>query len=183
MIVGITGRKRSGKSTAAVVFEQQGYRLYALAGPIKEACRVLFGWTEERIEHGKETVDDRWGLSPRRAMQLLGTEVFREWMPTQVTGFPGSFWVQRMAAAYEDEMFRGAGLMVVPDVRFPDEARAIQSLGGLVLRIERGDLPTDDHASEQQVDAVVEDGRLWNDGSVTDLWAGVTAWAVENSLF
>lgn len=50
MIIGITGHARHGKdSTADIIVSNFGYRKHALADVMKEACRVIFGWTDEYL--------------------------------------------------------------------------------------------------------------------------------------
>ena len=76
MIVGVTGYKRSGKDIVAAVFVNlYGFRKYEFARPMKEACAAIFGWGEDELYGSKkEWIDPRWGISPRQALQHLGTE-------------------------------------------------------------------------------------------------------------
>lgn len=166
MIIGITGYKRSGKDTAARVFEAHGYVRYAFADPIKIACMSLFDWSSEFIEAKKEDVDPRWGISPRRAMQLLGTEVFRAAVPDMVPGFTRTFWIDRMVEKYNR---LGKPDMVVSDVRFPDEAMKIYELGGAMVRIDRAGLYSDGHESEAHIPHIPVDYVIENDGTSIDL--------------
>jgi hypothetical protein len=163
MIIGITGLKRSGKDTLAARFTAKGWTRYALADPIKEACMALFDWTPERIEIGKEVADERWGISPRRAMQVIGTEVFRRALPDMIPGFIDDFWISRMRMEYE----KCGGDMVVPDARFPDEAEAIRGLGGKIVRVYRPRSgKADPHPSESLVDSIDCDYAIYNDGPI-----------------
>lgn len=164
MIVGITGLKRSGKDTLAACSVERGWKRYALADPIKEACKALFDWTPERIELMKETTDERWGISPRRAMQVIGTEVFRLALPDMIPGFTDAFWIERMRMEYGrcDDM-------VVPDVRFPDEAQAIRDQGGKIIRIYRPGSKKDPHPSEAMVDSIKYDYAIVNEDSEAEL--------------
>jgi len=79
-IVGISGRKRSGKDTAAdILCEEYGYEKYSFADPIKAACKEVFGFDNEQVRGSrKENTDPYWGFSPRDAMQVFGTDAFRE---------------------------------------------------------------------------------------------------------
>ena len=164
MIVGITGLKRSGKDTLAGCFVERGWKRYALADPIKEACKVLFDWNSARIEEMKEVTDERWGISPRRAMQVIGTEVFRRALPDMIPGFIDGFWIERMRAEYLLDC-----RMVVPDVRFPDEAQAIRDLGGKIIRVYRPGSKRDPHPSEAMVDSIEYDHAIANAGDLREL--------------
>lgn len=167
MIVGITGYKRSGKDTLAQAFVAAGWERYALADPIKAACSVIFDWTPAEIEDRKEITDPRWGISPRRAMQVIGTEVFRRALPDMIPEFVDKFWIQRMRWEYE-KLYHAH--MIVPDVRFEDEAQAIRELGGYIVRVERpGAQRRDPHPSETGVDDIKPDYTVLNEGNAADL--------------
>lgn len=171
-IIAIAGHKRSGKSTvAAHLRDRYGFQVIALADPIKAACREIFGWTTEHTDGAlKETIDERYGLSPRQAMQHLGTE----WGQFGLSGaFPRfaerterGLWVRRLLAGI-------SGDVVVPDVRFLHEAGALGERGAVIWRICRPDCRGDAHASEAEVDRIAADAEIENCGTLADLLARV----------
>ena len=70
MIIGIAGYARHGKdSTADAIVKYFGFKKYALADVMKDACRIIFGWDERHL-YGelKDVVDPRFGVSPRHAL-------------------------------------------------------------------------------------------------------------------
>jgi hypothetical protein len=148
VIVGIAGKKRAGKDTVASILQAKDpdqVRCIHLADPIKHAVRSWFGWTSEHTDgHLKETVDPRWLITPRLAMQLLGTDVARQLHP--------DIWVR---CALARVAIFGNRIVLIPDVRFTNEARAIRQEGGLVLRIyrDRTDRHGDEHPSEMEMDS------------------------------
>ena len=76
-IIGFLGKKHSGKDTAGkYMIEKHGFKRYAFGDPVKEICKILFNLTREQltIPELKETIDKRWGLSPRQMFQRIGTE-------------------------------------------------------------------------------------------------------------
>jgi len=165
-IIGFTGRKRSGKDTAAEALHPFGYESLSFAFLIKEMLGVMLehqGATDEEI-HGMLYGDYKevptpllGGKTPRHAMQTLGTE----WGRALISD---SIWV--------DATLRAAlqvPLVVIPDVRFPNEVKAIQDHGGLVVRITRAGAVVDDHDSERFIDELEVDFELENDGTVEDL--------------
>src|SRR5438552_1596949 len=98
------------------------------------------------------------GKTPRWAMQSIGTEWGRNLIG-------GEIWVNAWKRAIE-----GYPLVVVDDVRFPNEAQAIKDAGGLLLRVIRPDQDNGGnlvHASEVQ-DFVVH-ATVYNRGSLSDL--------------
>jgi hypothetical protein len=144
-VVGISGRKRCGKDTAAdILCEEYGYEKYSFADPIKSACREIFGFDDDQLYGSKkEDPDSYWGFSPREAMQVFGTDSFRD-------HFGSDIWVRRLFQRLRLWLPRRA---VIPDVRFPNEVEAIQNIGGRVIRIDASvRLGSDDtHPSESSL--------------------------------
>lgn len=160
-VVALTGAAGSGKSTAAeYLIRHHGYERVKFAGPLKDMCRAI-GLTEDHIEgHLKEVPCDMLcGKTPRYLMQAVGTELGRNLIGED---FWILLWLHRVV---------GAKRVVVDDCRFPNEAGAVRSLGGVIIKLEgRGGI-AGGHESEKgcgTYDAIVE-----NDGCVTDLYAGV----------
>lgn len=168
MIIGLGGLANSGKSTAASYLAREyGFARVRFAGPLKAMVRgylVTIGTPLDRIERmiegdlKEEPCDAFCGRSPRYALQTCGTEWGREMIAPD-------FWTRAWRLAVEAEFGRGAPGIVAEDVRFPEEAEAIRSLGGRVIRIERPSAePIGSHPSETQ--AIQFDTRLWNEGTV-----------------
>ncbi len=146
MIVGIVGFIGSGKSTAGDLLEiHHGFKRDSFAGPLKDITSTLFGWPRHLLEGDtqesrefRETVDKRWSdmleyeITPRYALQLIGTEVFRD-------GLHPDIWLLNLKNRYEKA---GCPKTVVTDVRFPNEMQFIRDQGGKIVMIERGDLPS-----------------------------------------
>jgi hypothetical protein len=150
-LIGITGKAGVGKDTLANQFVSLlGYERYALANPIKELLNARFGWTMALWDYRewKEAPGIVYGgYSPRSWAQWLGTEVGRTFAGEDV-------WANLMRQKYADLCLRhpGTAAMVVPDVRFDNEARMIRSLGGRVVEVWRdGVAPVTAHKSEQGV--------------------------------
>lgn len=169
MIIGLSGYARSGKNTAAeVLVKHAGFTRLSFAGPMKEALYhlnplITIGGMRgvnlsSAIDNlGWEAVKDD---SPevRGLLQRMGTEVGREM-------FGEDFWVkQAMAEAkkYENVVFS--------DVRFINEAQAIQSAMGEVWRIERpGITPPNNHISEHQLDTFAFNAIIRNSDGLDKL--------------
>ena len=69
-------------------------------------------------------------LTPRWVLQHWGTDVCR-------VGFHDDIWI----ASLENKMRKTQDDIVISDVRFPNEIKAIHSAGGVVIRIQRGPDP------------------------------------------
>ena len=167
LLIGLSGRKRSGKDTfAARLVADHGFVRVALADPMKEMALAIdpivdyrftadaqedrLGYTklirlsEIVATHGWETAKARPEV--RRLLQRLGTEGGREVLGDNV-------WIDAAFARIENLLDAGAPV-VVTDVRFTNEAEAIVKAGGQVMRIEREALPPsgDMHPSETELD-------------------------------
>ena len=145
MIIGFVGFIGSGKDTAAdYLVNFHGFRRDSFANTLKDACAAVFGWDRTLLE-GKtaearawrEQVDPWWAerlgmpdLTPRWVLQYWGTEVCR-------VGFHDDIWI----ASLENRIRKTTDNIVISDVRFPNEVKAIRSSGGIVVRIQRGPDP------------------------------------------
>ncbi len=64
--------------------------------------------------------------------------------------------------------------IVIADVRFHHEVRNIKKMGGLVCKIQRPSLSNSDmHPSEMEMETIVPDIEIMNDGSLEDLYSKV----------
>lgn len=171
----------AGKNTAASALVERGYTPMQFTAPLKAAVRALFGLTDEHV-NGK--LKDRhlpeWGTTPRRLMQVVGTDLVRDALHVHLpTLAPHDLWVRRFRQEYAKHQATSAKPVVVTGVRFPNEVAAIRELGGVVYRVTRpwGLMTAHDgscaHASEAAVDSLEVDGDIHNDGTVAQLHAKV----------
>ena len=166
-LIGITGAAGAGKDTVKTLLKETMYlelSTYSFASPIYDTVMNLFGWTIVQLQDRefKETIDPKWGFSPRRAMQLLGTEFGRE--------LREDIWIH-FARVLLDSPFNSG--LIVSDVRFENEAAFIRENGGTLLHIVRPYNPNAiaaTHASEGGVQFVEgTDHLIINDGTLEDL--------------
>ncbi len=153
-LVGLIGRKGSGKDTAAVTLTAQGYGNVKFAGALKDMIRNLLvyqglgpGVIEQMVEGDLKEVPTEYlaGRTPRYAMQTLGTEWGRDLIDSD-------FWVTSAIRRAE-----GHGQTVITDVRFPNEMAAIEQAGGVVIGIVPDWIkPTEgEHESEALIDDLI----------------------------
>lgn len=130
-ILGLSGIAGAGKDTAALTIKEskKNVDIYAFAGPLKEACRILFNFSNEQLYDTvvKEEYDERWKRSPREIFQWLGTDVLRNHVNQD-------FFIMNMQQRIDSSK---ADYIVITDVRFDNEAEYVKSLGGKVIKIER----------------------------------------------
>lgn len=131
LIIGLMGEAKTGKDTVANMLQAEyDFRHEAFAGKLKEACRVLFNFSDTQL-HGslKEVVDPFWNKTPRETLQFVGTELFRN-------QFDQNFWVKSLMsliASNDNQRW------VISDCRFRNEFQAIRDAGGKVIRLYRID--------------------------------------------
>ena len=170
MLIGITGLARSGKDTAADFYCKNLCLVkYSFAQPLKEAIKVMFSLNEDHVNGDlKEVVLDDLGVSPRYLMQTLGTEWGRNTVNNDV-------WL--LAAKRNlDELSALDNLgVVIPDVRFENEADFIRENGGVLLHISRENKEQVlSHASENGVSFKQGDQRVENNSNLYDLRCELT---------
>ena len=142
MIIGFVGFIGSGKDTAAdYLVNTHGFRRDSFANTLKDAVSAVFGWDRVLLEgrtkearEWREQVDTWWAerlnmpkLTPRWILQYWGTEVCRN-------SFHDDIWI----ASLENKMRKTSDNIVISDVRFPNEIKAIHNAGGIVVRVKRG---------------------------------------------
>ena len=178
-VVGIIGKLNSGKNTIAKPLTQLGYEERAFADPMKEIVRDLFDIPSEVL----------WGPSEnrtgevRRMLQVLGTDYARQFRP--------NVWVDKMAKVLNEDEQTGVRGVVIPDVRFINEASMLHDRGAILVRITRpasgrheGATATEHLSETENVMIPLQwiDHTVVNDGSLEDLRAKVTAFIGEFTL-
>lgn len=187
MLIGLTGKAGSGKSTCAEALVSQMRTSYdplfvevSLGAPVKEVAREIWGFSTEQLYGPSEcrnAPDHRWPmgdgstyLTPRLALQRLGTDCVRALTPDA--------WTRR---AIEDaKVYMDGGYhVVISDVRFDNEAAAIREAGGVVIHISRSGVAEPargykqlcareswrQHTSEAGVEPRLGDRHLHNTGT------------------
>jgi hypothetical protein len=173
MLYAICGNKRHGKdSIADVLVKHHQFRKDSFARPMKEACSIIFGWDLDFMEKHKEDIDPSFGISPRQALMLLGTEFGQHMLCEKYPQFKEitgrKLWAKRVLASYNCQASNKR--LVISDLRFPHEAEVVREKGGKIIRVYRYSWPVDlSHESESAVEDVRFDYFIPNNGSLADL--------------
>jgi len=163
MLIGICGKAGSGKDTVADQIVRHGnFVKYSLADPIKQMLRVIDINCNSRVT--KEIPDRRFGVSPRRMAQTLGTEWGRDLIHKDI-------WL--ILAKERWMKLKGLGVnMVVPDIRFPNEVNWIRKEGYL-FHVYRDVESVEEHSSEQYIPTDENDFLIYNYKTIYDLYRTV----------
>ena len=182
-VIGITGRKGSGKDHFAKVMTKawriktdQQCRTLSFATPMKQICSIIFReplhvfYLEESARAAYKT---RWKwadlteelqkafpqrgefVTAREAVQLIGYDLFR-------LHFCGLVWIRMMADELDAQTCK---LILIPDVRFEEEADMLRGRGATLIRVvdPHAVIPEGGHKTETKMDAIPVDHTVQND--------------------
>ena len=170
LLIGLTGPPASGKDEVArYLIEAHGFKRVAFADEIRRAALVLDPYVGEsrRLseivgDHGWDYCKSNW-LEVRRLLQVLGTELGRDLHGQDV-------WVDMVFDAVH-QLDAGQPI-VITDVRFHNEAAAVRSHGGRIVRLNRSS-PSPDvvmaHLSEVESAGISPDYVIPNPGDLAEL--------------
>jgi dephospho-CoA kinase len=164
---------------------QRMFQVIKFADPLKQMVALMLGVNVEQLENRefKESeLDENWWkyvvretfnylenkgnfsdlylekLTPRKILQLMGTEVGRNIHP--------NVWVN-IAMQKADKSDK---IVLIPDMRFKNEMKAVQFRRGITVRVNRN-VETGTHPSETELDNESFDFVIDNNGSLDDLIA------------
>jgi len=168
-IIGITGFKHVGKSTAAKYLESKGFTRHnfkdAMVQEIKDnfpdlLTQIVIAGRDLGFKsmNWNELFEEKPPLM-RALMVNYGTEVRRNDDP--------DYWVSEWIS----KTINIDSNFVADDVRFLNEAEAVKHLDGIIIRLERDGVTTGgEHASETEQLQIVPDYTIkTKDGDVEDL--------------
>ncbi len=146
-LVSLVGFKGSGKDSAGRhLVENHGFVNFSFAESLKDALASIFCWDRAMLEgdtpesrEWRETVDQWWSdrlgipkFTPRLAMQLVGTNVFRQHFNTDI-------WILNIERKLS--LLPQDAKVVLIDGRFPNELNLGRKYGAKVIRVKRGAEP------------------------------------------
>ena len=109
----------------------------------------------------------------RKFMQILGTEALRDNTNTNihVAGTMGSI--------------KDTDKVIITDMRFPNELKAVKDRDGITIRVNRPQLISKDfeHESETSLDSSIFDYTIENDGELVDLVSKVREIMLKENLW
>jgi hypothetical protein len=174
IMIGIIGKRRSGKDTTADYIQSNyGYEKKKFAGPLKDAVEILFDFSKDQLETDKkDEIDSRWGVSPRTIMQSMGTTYLQYELSKIIPNIDRNYAIKRMFLNNSNN-----NKIVISDVRFTHEADEIKKRNGILIKIIRDqnntNLEIDNHISECGVDNLQYDYLIYNNSTIEDLYTKI----------
>ena len=181
IIIGIIGKKGSGKDTIAdYLVKNHGFIRFAFGDKVKDVCKAMFNMTNKDFtEKNKEVIKSDWNISPRQALQLFGTDICREILTEKipelkkVLPFKEGFWIRHFIIWYQDQLKIDPKVkVVISDIRFLDEAETVKTYNGIIWKVLRETkiYGIDQHISENQLDNFSEiDKIIENNNTIENL--------------
>jgi hypothetical protein len=166
MIIGLTGKKSSGKDTIAnYLVSKHGFIKLSFGEAVKDIVHIITGWDRDLIEGSteesrifRETIKHKmYNKTCRELMQIVGTDLFRN-------HFDENIWINIVI-----NKINKINSYVISDVRFDNEANAIKNEGGILIKINRtrtsssSSFNSDLHISESGISIPI-DFEILNDG-------------------
>lgn len=176
LVIGFIGYKNSGKTTACNIVRrhieaviQHNFKdglVEEMKKNLPDTLKILSNLEGMMrfLDSNKYSVEQLFKDKPplmRALMQNYGTEVRR--------GDNPNYWVDRWIERLPEG---NVELILTDDVRFKNEAMAVKSQGGILIRLIRPDMVnTDKHQSEVEQDSIVADYEIvsrWGEESVLE---------------
>ena len=161
-IIAICGAKRSGKDVLAEhLVNKYNYERVAFANPLKVAVKNLFNFDDDQVGIGKDEgtdrkdiVDERWGITPRAALQFFGTEIMQEKIQELLPNMKRNFFANTLKNYIENAENSGNDKRyVISDLRFIHEHEMLLNMPNIsindimIIRVIR---PSENRAKEQE---------------------------------
>lgn len=123
-IIGISGKRGSGKDTLGkVLINKYGFVKVSFAKRLKELAKEMYDLTNEQVDGMlKETIDPRYGITPRDILIGLGNDG-RKYDP--------NVWIRLAFQGLPD------GKYIVTDLRYKNEAKYLKDHGAMLVRLNR----------------------------------------------
>jgi hypothetical protein len=170
-IIAICGAKRSGKDVlASHIVNKYGYTRLSFAEPLKHIVKLLFDFNDQQVgliegsNDEKDTLDERWGISPRKALQFVGTEILQNKIQELLPNIKRDYFANILLSKIEYNK-----TYVISDLRFIHEYDKIKHLDIQIIKVIRPSIITDEqHLSENEYMYIPVDKEIINDGTFED---------------
>lgn len=168
MLIGISGKARSGKDTFAAMLAKelqkqtgQAYVLMAYAHELKIRVQKDFDLSYEQLWGNEKEIGDKRYIKPLPDdVGIPSKGIIHYWTAREIMQNYGQFfrtidydfWVKNLFKVIEEKEFEN---VIVTDVRHINEVNAVVDRGGFHIRVEReedGNVHNREHISETALD-------------------------------
>lgn len=170
MIIAIIGKRRSGKDTVANYIEEEyGFKHLKISFKLKKLCKLLFNFSDEQLEsNSKEIIDERWGISPRTAMQFIGTDIFQYKIQELMPYINRKFWIHSFENEY---LLNNDKNIVISDLRFLHEFDILKNYGLKVIYVQNDKYKhVINHISDTEFLDIPYNYKVVNNDTLTSLY-------------
>jgi hypothetical protein len=162
-IVILAGKKRSGKTESCNLLNDavnnnlldfEDVIILNYADSLKDICKSVFNLTYSQLhnETQKETIDKRWGVTPRRLMQGVG-DMFRKYLKQEIPELNMKYetiFIENTVMRIKNIMEAfDKDLIIVGDARLQEEIDISKDFNAVSIRLHRENNDKDSHISEQ----------------------------------
>jgi hypothetical protein len=171
VLIGLCGYAGCGKDTVADILVKRGFIKVAFADSLRDMAWNINplvaadSYAGEALYY-QDVINDlgyhgakKVYPEVRRFLQRLGTDGLRK--------RDKEFWVKALFNKISYGVSLGENY-VISDLRFPNEALAVKSFNGIVIRVRRNEINSD-HLSETEIDNVEYDVEIENYGTIEEL--------------
>ena len=165
ILIGISGKRRSGKSTLGEALRQEyNYFPVSLAAPLKALCQQHFGLTVDQTDGQFKEQPTQFKKSVTRDIGFgFVQDVERAWTPRDIMIHIGKsyrsvdpdFWCKKLFEQIRTQEQAQLGKFVITDIRFRNECDWVKRHGGKLIRLERDEEftgPNINDPSEMELD-------------------------------
>lgn len=176
-LIGICGRRRSGKDVVAnYICSQYNFENKKISDDLKSVIKILFSFTYAQLENDEKDITDKiWDITPRQTMQFLGTEVMQYKIQELLPNINRNFWIKSFINKNLNNNL--SKNIVISDIRFLHEYEDLKKYDILIIRIERDNIninSNDEHCSETEHLQIPADIIIKNDGTIDELYKKIS---------
>lgn len=170
-IIGISGKKQSGKDTVANrLVNKHHFIKLSFGDNVKKALQDIFNFTDEQLwGDDKEKVDENWNIVPRDLMQYFGTELMRNEFSKKYIHIGKDIWIKSLQCKLDKFIEHGFLNFVIPDVRFNNEINFIKSYNGVIINVSRTQENISYNQHESEINDLYFDYKIINSGTIDEL--------------
>ena len=169
-IIAICGKTRSGKDTVAKYIEfKYKYQHKKISDCLKKGVSELFGFSYTQLENNdKDKIDPIFNITPRDAMNFIGTHVFQYEIQKLLPDSNRCFWIDRLLRSLDND-----ASIVISDLRFLHEVEKLSNHDLTIIRIDRSNTIDQTNYYKSELLDIEEDLRIDNNSTLNQLYMNV----------